>query len=179
MARCLLADQVGVLVGEGRPVKSGREIVDILEAYGLTDSHRAATELAGCDDHTVARYVKLRDAVQSPESRTHRARPIDGFLAKIEELVARSGGRVRPDVVHRRNRDRVTTHQREANGPGRTRRSSYRLPVTVVGFTRARASYRCAGGRWRSSAPVVRSGLGGGRERWSAHGTSRSRRQAT
>jgi transposase len=102
MARYLPADQVGVLVGEGRPVKRGREIVDILEAYDLTGSYRAAAELAGCDHHTVARYVKLRETGESPEARTHRARPIEEYLAKIEELVVRSGGRVRADVVHRR-----------------------------------------------------------------------------
>ncbi|WP_431883444.1 IS21 family transposase [Micromonospora gifhornensis] len=83
-------------------MKRGREIVEILEAYDLTGSYRAAAELAGCDHHTVARYVKLREAGQSPETKTHRARPIDEYVAKIEELVARSGGRVRADVVHRR-----------------------------------------------------------------------------
>lgn len=83
-------------------MKSGREIVDILEAYDLTGSYRAAAELAGCDHHTVARYVKLRETGESPETRTHRARPIEEYLAKIEELVVRSGGRVRADVVHRR-----------------------------------------------------------------------------
>ncbi|GIJ36221.1 hypothetical protein Vse01_53690 [Micromonospora sediminimaris] len=73
-----------------------------MEAYDLTGSYRAAAELAGCDHHTVARYVKLRESGQSPEARAHRARPIDEYVAKIEELVARSGGRVRADVVHRR-----------------------------------------------------------------------------
>ena len=34
--------------------------MEILEAYDLTGSYRAAAELAGCDHHTVARYVKLR-----------------------------------------------------------------------------------------------------------------------
>jgi transposase len=91
-----------VLVGEGRPVKCGREIMEILEAYDLTGSYRAAAELAGCDHHTVARYVKLRESGRSPEAKTHRDRPIGEFLAKIEELVNRSGGRVRADVVHRR-----------------------------------------------------------------------------
>lgn len=76
--------------------------MEILEAYDLTGSYRAAAELAGCDHHTVARYVQLREAGQSPETREHRARPIDTFVEKIEELVARSGGRVRADVVHRR-----------------------------------------------------------------------------
>jgi transposase len=83
-------------------VKSGREIVEILEAYDLTGSYRAAAELAGCDHHTVARYVKLRNEGRSPQERLHRARPIDEFMDKIEELVVRSGGRVRADVVHRR-----------------------------------------------------------------------------
>jgi transposase len=83
-------------------VKSGREIVEILEAYDLTGSYRAAAELVGCDHHTVARYVKLRNEGRSPEERQHRACPIDEFMDKIEELVARSGGRVRADVVHRR-----------------------------------------------------------------------------
>src|SRR4029453_16763420 len=76
--------------------------MEILEAYDLTGSYRAATELAGCDHHTVARYVQLREAGQSPQRRVHRVRPIEEFMAKIEELVARSGGRVRADVVHRR-----------------------------------------------------------------------------
>ncbi len=35
--------------------------MEILEAYDLTGSYRAAAELAGCDHHTVARYVALRD----------------------------------------------------------------------------------------------------------------------
>ena len=40
--------------------------MEILEAYDLTGSYRAAAELAGCDHHTVARYVQLREAGQSP-----------------------------------------------------------------------------------------------------------------
>ncbi|GLZ43799.1 hypothetical protein Acsp05_74230 [Actinokineospora sp. NBRC 105648] len=76
--------------------------MEILEAYDLTGSYRAAAELAGCDHHTVARYVQLREAGQSPVAREHRARPIDEYLEKIEELVVRSGGRVRADVVHER-----------------------------------------------------------------------------
>ncbi|MGH3748420.1 MAG: IS21 family transposase [Micromonosporaceae bacterium] len=83
-------------------MKTSREIMEILEAYDLTGSYRAAAALAGCDHHTVARYVQLREAGQSPVAREHRARPIDEYLEKIEELVARSGGRVRADVVHRR-----------------------------------------------------------------------------
>lgn len=83
-------------------MKNNREIMDILEAYDLTGSYRAAAELAGCDHHTVARYVKMRAAGQAPEARRHRDRAIDVYLPKIEELVVRSNGRIRADVVHRR-----------------------------------------------------------------------------
>jgi transposase len=83
-------------------VKNSREIMEILEAYDLTGSYRAAAELAGCDHHTVARYVKMRAAGQSPGQHRHRARAIDDYLPKIEELVVRSQGRIRADVVHKR-----------------------------------------------------------------------------
>jgi transposase len=83
-------------------VKNSREIMEILEAYDLTGSYRAAAELAGCDHHTVARYVQARAEGKSPTERQHRARPIDEYLAKIEELVVNSHGRIRADVVHRR-----------------------------------------------------------------------------
>lgn len=76
--------------------------MEILEAYDLTGSYRAAAALAGCDHHTVARYVALREAGQSPVAREHRARPIDEYLPKVEELVVRSNGKIRADVVHRR-----------------------------------------------------------------------------
>ncbi len=76
--------------------------MEILEAYDLTGSYRAAAELAGCDHHTVARYVKMRAAGQHPDQRRHRARAIDDYLPKIEELVVRSQGKVRADVVHKR-----------------------------------------------------------------------------
>jgi transposase len=89
-------------VDKSRLVKTSREIMEIFEAYDLTGSYRAAAELAGCDHHTVARYVQLREAGQNPVTREHRARPIDEYLEKIEELVVRSGGRIRADVVHRR-----------------------------------------------------------------------------
>lgn len=46
--------------------------MEILEAYDLTGSYRAAAELAGCDHHTVARYVRMRESGQAPEARQHR-----------------------------------------------------------------------------------------------------------
>jgi len=36
------------------------QIMEILEAYDLTGSYRAAAKLVGCDHHTVRRYVELR-----------------------------------------------------------------------------------------------------------------------
>ena len=87
-------------------MKRNEEIVEILEAYDLTGSYRAAAELAGCDHHTVARYVALREAGQPPVAREHRARPIDEYLDKIEELVARSNGRVRAVVYSKGSRER-------------------------------------------------------------------------
>ncbi len=63
-------------VAKGLPMKRDEEIMEILEAFDLTGSYRAAAELAGCDHHTVARYVALREAGQPPVAREHRARPI-------------------------------------------------------------------------------------------------------
>ena len=81
--------------------KSGREIVEILEAYDLTRCVWSAGQLTGCDPKTVARYVKLRDGGADP---LVAARPklIDVFLPKVEELVELSQGKIRADVIHRR-----------------------------------------------------------------------------
>jgi len=74
--------------------------MEILEAFDLTGGLRAAAQLAGCDHKTVAHYVALRDAGQSPDERVRRAMTVDPFLDKVEEWVDRSGGRIRADVVH-------------------------------------------------------------------------------
>jgi transposase len=50
----------------------------------------------------VAAYVARRDAGVDPLGRLRRSRLIDPFLAKVEELVDRSQGKVRADVVHQR-----------------------------------------------------------------------------
>jgi transposase len=83
-------------------VKRSEEIMEILEAYDLTGSYRAAAELVGCDHHTVRRYVQLRAAGHSPTARPVRIRPIDEYLPKIEEMVEASKARIRADVVHER-----------------------------------------------------------------------------
>lgn len=82
--------------------KSGREIVEILRAYDLTQTVWSAAQLAGCDPKTVARYVEARDAGRSPYERGRRPRAIDPFLDKIEAWVEESAGKIRADVVHRK-----------------------------------------------------------------------------
>ena len=85
----------------GNKLKSYEEVMQILEAFALTNSYRAAAELAGCSHHTVAHYVAMRDEGRLPEVGAQPERPklIDPHLDKIEEWVERSGGKVRADVV--------------------------------------------------------------------------------
>jgi len=82
-------------------VKSVEETMNVLEAYDLTRSLRAASELAGCSMNTVARYVDLRDRGLLPRGvePVRRERVIDPFMPKIEEWVERSSGKVRADVA--------------------------------------------------------------------------------
>jgi transposase len=82
--------------------KSGREIMEILEAFDLTGCAHSAAQLAGTDRKTVLRYVALRDAGHDLAARPRRARAVDEFAGKVEELVDRSNGKIRADVVHRR-----------------------------------------------------------------------------
>jgi hypothetical protein len=82
-------------------VKSDGEVMEILEAYDLTGSCRAAAELAGCSHHTVAHYVAAREEGRlTPGSAARRPMLIDAFLPKVEEWVDHSRGKVRADVVH-------------------------------------------------------------------------------
>ncbi|HXN60812.1 MAG TPA: IS21 family transposase [Acidimicrobiales bacterium] len=77
--------------------------MDVLEAYDLTKSLRAAAELAGTDHHTVARYVAARAAGMAiEEMAAERPKHSDGFAEKIAEWVERSNAKVRADVVHER-----------------------------------------------------------------------------
>jgi transposase len=96
--------------------------MEIFEAYDLTGTAWSAAQLAGCDAKTVARYVAVRDAGGDPLARAARPRAIDAFMAKIEELVDRSKGRIRADVVHRK----VT-----AMGYGGSERSTRRAVAEV------------------------------------------------
>ena len=86
---------------EGTTLKSAEEIMEILDAYDLTGSLRDAAELAGCSHHTVKRYVEAREKKAGPPALpVRREQLIDPFVAKVEEWVDRSHGKVRADRVH-------------------------------------------------------------------------------
>lgn len=77
--------------------------MEILEAFDLTGSLRAAAELAGCDHKTVAHWVRARELAGGGLPFSVRPRPrVDPFTAKIEEWVARSHGKIRADKAHER-----------------------------------------------------------------------------
>ncbi len=80
--------------------KPDREIMEILAAFDLTRCPASAAKLCGADPKTVKHYVDKRDAGASPFEPARRPRLIDPYLEKIEELVERSHGHVRADVVH-------------------------------------------------------------------------------
>ena len=81
-------------------MKFDGEIMEILAAYDLTGSLRAAAELTGCSHHTVARHVAARDAGKPIAEPAYRGRVTDPFLAKIEEWVETSKGKIRADKAH-------------------------------------------------------------------------------
>lgn len=76
--------------------------MEILAAYDLTGSYRKAAELAGCDHHTVRRYVQLRGTGIDPAARIPRTKMIDAFMPKVEELIEASRGRIGADQVHKK-----------------------------------------------------------------------------
>src|SRR5512140_2327309 len=67
---------------EGPMTKSGREIVEIFEAFDLTGTAWSAAQLAGCDAKTVARNVAVREAGGDPLAWAARLRLIDGVHAE-------------------------------------------------------------------------------------------------
>jgi hypothetical protein len=86
------------IAGEEAGLKRSEGIAEILEAPDLAASYRAAAELAGCSQHTGALYVRLWASGRVLTERAVRDRLIDGYLAKVEECVERSHGKVRADV---------------------------------------------------------------------------------
>jgi hypothetical protein len=89
---------VETLVG-GR-VKKAEEVMEILEAYDLAGTLRGAAALAGCDHKTVAHWVRVRELAGGMPVAGRRRPAVGEFAAKIDELVERSGGRIRADVAH-------------------------------------------------------------------------------
>jgi len=75
--------------------------MEILEAYDLTRSYRAAASLCGVDAHTVRRHVAARAAGLTTRE-LGRPSVADAFADKVAEWVERSNARVRADVVHRK-----------------------------------------------------------------------------
>ena len=75
--------------------------MEVLEAFDLTKSFRAAAQLTGVDHHTVKRLVTGRalgtELVGEPAVRSKVA---EAFADKVVEWVDRSNGKVRADVVH-------------------------------------------------------------------------------
>ena len=82
-------------------MKKPEAVMEILEAYDLTGSFRAAAGLVGCDHKTVAYWVRQRDEAGGMPV-VERSRPAmeQVFAAKIDELVDRSHGQIRADVAH-------------------------------------------------------------------------------
>jgi hypothetical protein len=78
-------------------------VMEILEAYDLTGSFRAAAGLVGCDHKTVAYWVRQRELAGGMPV-VERARPAMEavFAEKIDELVDRSNGQIRADKAHGR-----------------------------------------------------------------------------
>src|SRR5258705_363370 len=72
--------------------------MEILNAYDLTGSYRAAAELCGCSHHTVKKAVEDRDAGLPPATR--RARMIDDWRDLLETWVSDSKGKIRGDKAH-------------------------------------------------------------------------------
>jgi transposase len=83
-------------------LKSDGEIMEILAAFDLTGSRRAAAELVGCSHHTVAAHVAARDAGRPVGTPVRRPQVTDPFLDKIEEWVEASRGSIRADKVHQK-----------------------------------------------------------------------------
>jgi transposase len=81
-------------------VKKAEEVMEILEAYDLAGTLRGAAALAGCDHKTVGHWVAVRDRAGGMPAVARRRPAVGEFAAKIDELVERSGGRIRADAAH-------------------------------------------------------------------------------
>ena len=75
-------------------------VMEILEAFDLTKSYRAAGLLSGCDHHTVKAKVDARIAGLAAGAAMDRPKLAEPFVDKVIEWVAQSQGLVRGDIVH-------------------------------------------------------------------------------
>lgn len=81
-------------------LKFGAECADAQERTpSASMMTRRVRELAGCSHHTVQRYVARRAAGGELDETAARPQLIDAYLAKVEEWVERSHGKVRADVT--------------------------------------------------------------------------------
>jgi hypothetical protein len=76
-------------------LKKAEEVMEILEAYDLAGTLRGAAVLAGCDHKTVAHWVAVREQAGGTPMAQRRRPAVGDFARKIDELVERSGGRIR------------------------------------------------------------------------------------
>jgi hypothetical protein len=74
--------------------------MEILEAYDLAGTLRGAAQLAGCDHKTVGQWVRQRELGLVPKVERKRPAMEIEYARKIDELVARSSGRIRADIAH-------------------------------------------------------------------------------
>jgi hypothetical protein len=75
--------------------------MEVLEVYDLTLSYRDTAALCGVDHHTVARAVANRArGLAVADQAAVPSKLASAFIDKVDEWVARSGGRIRADVVH-------------------------------------------------------------------------------
>ena len=81
-------------------MKTERSIMDILEAFDLYGSYRAAAKHVGCSPNTVKKFVLARAAGDPLPKRVVRAKLTDDYLDKIEELIARSEGNIMAKKIH-------------------------------------------------------------------------------
>jgi hypothetical protein len=80
-------------------VKTTEAIMEILAAYDLTGSYRDTAALVGCSHHTVARYVRARDAGGLRTAPVQRDQLIDPFREKNRRV---GGRQSRPSACCRR-----------------------------------------------------------------------------
>lgn len=137
-------------------MKHAEEIMQILEAFDLTQSLRDAGELAGCSPNTVAHWVTRRDAGELSAAAVRRPQLIDEYLPKLEEWMEASKGRIRADVAH----DKLV-----AMGYGGSERTTRRAVATVrraylAGRRRVHRPWIVEPGLWfqwdYGTGPVVR-----------------------